>query len=517
MKQRKKLVNILAVILLIVFFAGTAFCDVRLPAIIGNNMVLQQQSNVNIWGWADAGEKVTVNVSWQQLSGVSTIADEDGKWKVKVNTPKAGGPYTLHIKGNNEIRLQNILIGEVWICSGQSNMQWSVKRSSNAEEGIAAADLPQIRLFEVKREIADQPKDDCSGKWVQCSSETVQDFSAVAYYFGREIHQKLDVPVGLVVSCWGGTPIESWVRKDVLQSDSDFMPILDRYHEVMKDYPETKKEYDEVIIPKWKRQAGKAKAEGKPVPKKPRIPMGPEHMERPNGLYNAMIAPLIQFTIKGVIWYQGESNAQRAHQYRRLFPAMIESWRKDWAQGQFPFYYVQIAPFNYWPGYIGFELREAQLMALSVPKTGMVVTMDIGEADNIHPKNKMDVGKRLSLWALAKDYGFEDIIYSGPLYKSMKVEGDKIRISFDHIGSGLMAKDGPLKNFTIAGSDKKFVKAKAEIQGDTIVVFSPSVKKSVAVRCGWSETAMPNLFNKESLPASPFRTDDWKGLTYGKN
>lgn len=504
--------NILSIFLLAVVVIGSsAIAEVRLPAVIGENMVLQQKSEAAIWGWANSGEKVTVKASWSDKR-VRTTADADGKWKVAIGTPEAGGPYQLNIRGENKIRLGNILIGEVWVCSGQSNMQWTVSNSNNSEEEIANADYPDIRLFYVKREVAEAPKSDCEGEWAECSTETIPGFSAVAYFYGRKLHKDLKVPIGLIHTSWGGTPSEAWTRREILEANKDFKPICERYQTAVDNWEEIKKGYDK-RIEDWKKAVEKAKAEGKKRPGFPHQPYGPGHSHSPAGLYNAMIAPLIPYTIKGAIWYQGESNAGRAYQYRTLFPAMIENWRDDWGLGVFPFYFVQIAPYQ---GQTP-EIRMAQLIAYrNTPNTGVIVTTDIGNVNDIHPRNKQDVGKRLGLWALANTYGCEDIVFSGPLYKEFKVEGDKVRVCFDFVGGGLVAKDGELTYFTIAEEGKDFVAAKAVIDGDCIVVSSNEVKKPVAVRFGWENSAEPNLFNKEGLPASPFRTDDRPGETFGK-
>jgi len=507
-----------SVILLILITAAISYADVKLPAVIADNMVLQQKTNAPIWGWADPGEKIAIATSWKKSA--KTTTGKDGKWKLKLKTPKAGGPYDITITGNNTIKLQNVLIGEVWICSGQSNMQWSMANTENAKKDIAAANKPNIRLFTVKREIADQPKDDCKGNWSQCSPETVAQFSAVAYFFGKHLNDELDIPIGLVNTSWGGTLAEAWTRKEILEKDKDFLPILQRHEQMVANLPNALKKYEK-SMKNWKIKAEKAKKEGKKAPRAPRKP-SKRHQNSPSSLYNAMIAPIIPYAIKGAIWYQGEANTPRAYQYRKLFPAMITNWRKDWQQGDFPFYYVQIAPYDYnrnnktllRPSQ---ELREAQRLTLSLKNTGMAVTMDIGNPQDIHPKNKLDVGKRLALWALAKDYGKKRTVYSGPLYKSMRKQGDKIRLSFNHTGSGLTTKDGKeLTHFTIAAEDKNFVDAKATIDGKTIVVSSEAVKKPVAVRYAWSNTAQPNLSNKEGLPASSFRTDNWPGKTHNE-
>ena len=408
------------------------------------------------------------------------------------------------------------MVGEVWVCSGQSNMQMSVRSSANAEQESAEADYPNIRLFTVERKVAEQPQSDCAGSWTLCSPETVPGFSAAAYYFGRELHKELDVPIGLIHTSWGGTPAEAWTKREALEKVADAAPILERYDDAVAGYPQAMKEHEQKVI-EWKKAVEKARAEKKKIPRGPRAPFGPGHPHSPAGLYNAMIAPLIRYGISGAIWYQGESNVSRAYQYRKLFPAMIKNWRNDWGLGDFRFLFVQLANFmavkpepaeSAWA-----ELREAQLMTLALPKTGMAVIIDIGEANNIHPKNKQDVGKRLALWALSRSYG-KKLVYSGPIYKSMKVEGNNIILDFEHVGGGLVAAgDEPLKGFAIAGTDREFVWADAKIDGDTVVVSGNEDSAPVAVRYAWADNPVCNLYNEEGLPASPFRTDDWPGIT----
>ncbi|MBE0534490.1 MAG: sialate O-acetylesterase [Phycisphaerae bacterium] len=485
---------------------------VRLPSVIGSNMVMQQRFEAPIWGWADPGRVVYVRASWLWTQRQATAGD-NGRWQVVLPTPAAGGPYCITISDRDGATvLDNILIGEVWVGSGQSNMQWTVSSSNNAQEEIANAKYPGIRLFHVTRKVAETAQDDCEGSWQECSPEAVGGFSAAAYFFGRELHNELNVPVGLIHTSWGGTPAEAWTRREILGANDDFKPILDRYQKVLDTWEQVQSDYQN-RVEEWKKASAQAKADGTRAPAYPGQPYGPGHPHSPAGLYNAMIAPLIPYGIRGAIWYQGESNAGRAYQYRTLFPAMIDNWRQDWKQGAFPFYFVQIAPYK---GQTP-EIREAQLIALrNTVNTGMAVTMDIGDPEDIHPRNKQDVGKRLALWALAKDYGRQDIVYSGPLYKGMKVEGDRIRLFFDYAAGGLAAKDGPLTYFTIAEAEGDFVPADAVIDGETIVVSSEAVKKPAAVRYGWQNSAEPNLFNKAGLPASPFRTDDRPGETYGK-
>jgi sialate O-acetylesterase len=458
-KRTRLSATMVSVVFGVLLLTSTAsvFADVKLPAIIGDNMVLQRDKKVSIWGWAKPGEEVMAGVSWNAMRW-AVKADKEGKWSFKMNPPKTGGPYEMTISGKNIIKLKNIMVGEVWVCSGQSNMQWSVQASANPKEEIAEADFPNIRLFSVKRTIATESQSDCEGSWSECSPETIPGFSAVAYYFGRELHLELNVPIGLIHTSWGGTPSEAWTRRGALEEVPEAAPILKKYDDAVANYPQIKQEYAQKLV-EWKEAAEKAKAEGKRVPRRPGTPYGPEHPHGAAGLYNAMIAPLIPYGIQGAIWYQGESNASRAYQYRKIFPAMINNWRNDWGQGDFSFLFVQLANFmatkaepadSAWA-----ELREAQLMTLDWPSTGMAVIIDIGEAKDIHPKNKQDVGKRLALWPLAKNYG-KDLVYSGPLFKRMNIEGNKAVLSFDHVGGGLIAKGrGPLKGFAIAGNSRE--------------------------------------------------------------
>jgi len=496
--------------------ATSAQADIRLPAIIGDNMVIQAGDRVRLWGWADPNEAIEVAISWRDFTwGVQ--ADGEGKWEFQMVAPNVGGPYQIMLRGKNTVTIRNILCGQVWVCSGQSNMQWPVQRSMNAEQEIAAAKYPKIRLFTVERRVMETPQDDCKGQWVECSPETVGDFTAVGYFFGRELYKELKQPIGLIHTSWGGTPAEAWMSMRRLKENPNFAPIVTRYEQAVAVYPEALAKYKEDLA-KWDEAAAKAKAEGQPAPGgRPNPPMGPGHYQSPAGLYNAMIAPLLSYTIAGAIWYQGESNAGRAYQYRTLFPSMIKCWWDDWRQGDFPFIFVQLANFmevKDAPGDSAWaELREAQSMTLDMPNTGMAVAIDIGEAKDIHPKNKQDVGKRLALWALANTYSV-DVDYSGPLYQSMEKNGNKIVLHFEHCDGGLIAKGGePLKGFAVAGEDRKFVWADARIVDDTVVVSSEQVPEPMAVRYAWADNPVCNLFNKAGLPASPFRTDIWPGVT----
>lgn len=503
-------------LMICVFACGLLNADIKLPSLFSDHMVLQRGINIAIWGNASPNERIRVRLQLQGSSEkqieVQCTASADGKWKTYLPPMQAGGPYELTVssEGGEAITISDILIGDVWVCSGQSNMEWPVARSANAEQEIASANYQSIRLFMVRKVvISDKPVDDPQGKWQVCSPETVRDFSAVGYFFAREIHEHLKVPIGMIQAAWGGTPAESWTSMQALSSDPDLRIILDNWKKIVEAYPEALKRYEE-RLKQWEEEARKAKEEGKPIPRRPSPPMGPGHHWQPSGLFNGMIAPLTQFAIKGVIWYQGESNTGRAAQYRKLFPTLINDWRRAWGI-DFPFLFVQLANFmqrkpkpseSAWA-----ELREAQLLTfLKVPKTGMAVAIDIGEADDIHPKNKQDVGKRLALAARAIAYG-ESIVFSGPIFNKIAIEGNKIRIYFKHVGSGLMAKGEKLTGFAIAGEDGKFVWANAEIDGDTVVVWNPQIDKPVAVRYAWSDNPDCNLYNKEGLPASPFRTD----------
>lgn len=500
-------------------WASISLADVTPHVLFADHMVLQQNASAPVWGTAADGEKVTVTLG---DASATTNADSDGKWMVRLNTGSADGhAKTLTIKGKNTIVLKDVLLGEVWIGSGQSNMQWPVERAANPAQEIPAANYPNIRLFTVPRVTAGQPQPSVDGKWQACTPEIVPSFSAVLYYFGRQLHRDLDVPMGLIHTSWGGTPAESWTRREVLEANPILKGLVTRWDHQVANQPQRLAKYLK-RCEKWIADADAAEAAGKPMPQP--LPQWPKHDprlsgHRPTGLYNAMIHPLIPFAIKGSIWYQGESNAGRAWQYRTLFPAMITCWREDWGQGDFPFFFVQLANFrarqaepgdNDWA-----ELREAQLKTLDLPNTGMAVIIDIGEANDIHPKNKQDVGKRLALAARAKAYG-ERIVYSGPIYKSMKTDGNKVRLSFDHVGGGLVAKDDKLPGFSIAGADRKFVWAEARIEGDAVVVSSDAVAKPVAVRYAWAINPVCSLYNAEGLPASPFRTDDFPMVTKPK-
>ncbi|HRO44290.1 sialate O-acetylesterase [Agriterribacter sp.] len=634
-----------------------AIADVRLPKIFDSHMVLQRNKPIPVWGWADAGEKVTVELSGSGITKqIKTIkAGKDGKWILRLNAAEAGGPYQLVVKGKkNVLTLDDVLIGEVWICSGQSNMQWTVKASDNAKEEIAAADYPLIRQFEVPREISLTPEDDLSkGQWKTATPENVGQFTAVGYFFGRELYKKLGIPIGLINTSWGGTIVETWISKEAMKSFNEFSDVVDAMPLSMEALGEKRKtrltnaidelqgglptagdvqswssasfddsnwktievpgNFDrkdfqyldgvvwfrsEFILPdslaglsvalslgtiddiddtyvngikvggttsktasgriyilepsqlhagknsiavRIEDLGGRGGFTGKPEDVK--ISRGAyeqslagtwkfriesytdnNQFTGPNDagtlLYNAMIAPLIPYAMQGAIWYQGESNAGRAFQYRKSFPLMISDWRNRWKE-EFPFLFVQLASFNAnngnsKNGSTWAELREAQALTLqALPRTGMAVIHDIGNPQDIHPTNKQDVGKRLALRALEIAYG-QNVLSQGPQFQSMQAEGNKLVLSFNNVGSGLIAsgKYGYLQGFEIAGADKVFHWAKAEIRDGKVVVWSDTVTDPVAVHYGWADDNMEaNLFNKEGLPAAPFRTDTWKGIT----
>ncbi|WP_022826164.1 sialate O-acetylesterase [Hymenobacter norwichensis] len=500
----------LSLLFLLTPFAS--YADVTLPALMTDNMVLQQKTDVALWGWAAPGEAVTVTVGWQKVPR-KVVADKDGNWLVRVPTGKAGGPYVIKVQGNNQLTINNVLLGEVWLCSGQSNMNFPVTKRPNsgsytgiinAAEVIPKANYPKIRMFTVVQKVADTPQRDVQGSWAVCSPETVGNFSAVAYFFGQEIHEKTGVPIGLIHSSWGGTPAESWTRKDVLEKDPDFQSILTRYEQGLTQRPAY-----ETALAAWKQEH---EVNPQATSPKPVEPLSATSNKSPYKLYNGMIKGLEPYTLRGVIWYQGENNAERAYQYRKLFPAMITNWRQDWQQPNLPFYFVQIAPHRSQNP----EIREAQLLTMqTVPHTGMAVITDAGDSLDIHPRNKQVVGHRLALWALSHEYGQAKLPYSGPIYEAMKVENNKVRLQFKY-ADGLQAQGGPLRKFSVAGPDSVFVPAQAQIEGKTVVVWSDKVKQPVAVRFGWSSAPEPNLYNGAGLPASPFRTDQWPTSTQGK-
>jgi sialate O-acetylesterase len=431
--------------------------------------------------------------------------DRDGKWSVTLDPMPAGGPHTLTIVGKNTITIGDVLIGEVWICSGQSNMAWAVGQANDGDLETRAARHSRIRLISVPQVGTQEPQEDFKGKWEVCSPESVGGFSAVGYFFGRQLYETLDVPIGLIDDAWGGSACEAWVRRDLLAGDPKYQALMARWDKIEKAAAAAGTESE------------KPKADAKAKAQSPAAQL--RGNSRPANIYNGVLKPTIGYGMRGVIWYQGESNASRAYQYRDLFPLMIQSWRDEWKIGDFPFYWVQLADYRAekpepvesdWA-----ELREAQTMTMSrLPNTGEAVIVDLGEVQDIHPRNKQDVAMRLARWALARDYGIK-VPYQSPTYKTMEKQGNKIVVSLDHVGAGLKAFDVPqIRGFAIAGSDRKFVWADAKLVGnDKVEVWSDQVSEPVAVRYAWADNPVCNLYSREGLPLTPFRTDDWTGMT----
>jgi sialate O-acetylesterase len=494
----------------------TARGDVKLPSIFGSHMVLQRGQNDRIWGKAEPGEEITVRIADQTKT---TKADSDGKWSVTLDSMTAGGPHTMTIEGKNKISLDDVLVGEVWICSGQSNMQMEVMAGNDGDLESLSAKYPEIRLISVPQVGTQEPQDDFRGKWEVCNPESVKRFSAVGYFFGRQLHQTLGVPIGLIDDAWGGSACEAWIRRDTLAADKKFKPLMDRWERMEQNLSEAKATYEKKLSD-WREASAKAKEQGKSAPQRP---MDPEAQmrgnARPGNIYNGVLKPTIGYGIRGVVWYQGESNAGRAYQYRDLFPLMIKSWREEWGQGSFPFYWVQLADYRYekrepaesqWA-----ELREAQTMTMSaLPHTGEAVIIDLGEGKDIHPRNKQGVAMRLARWALARDYGV-DVPYHSPIYQSMERQNNKIVLTFDYVGRGLRTFDViEPRGFAIAGNDREFVWADAKIvDKDRIEVWSDRVPNPAAVRYAWADNPVCNVYSTEGLPLTPFRTDDWPGIT----
>lgn len=468
----KKFLSILTVISLFLLSASLK-AEVKLPAIFGNNMVLQQQTDAAIWGHATASATVKITTSWNKKS-YSAKADSDGSWKVKVQTPSAGGPFSITISDGKSITLDNVLIGEVWVCSGQSNMQMTMTGYRNqpvlgANEAIATSGNENIRLITIDRVKNLTPQEDFPGKWVECTPENVADFSATAYFFGKMVEQALNVPVGLICSSWGGTRIEPWMSESGIKN-FDWVKMPDK--NMTGDY----------------------------------------NQQTPTVLYNAMISPMVGYAIKGALWYQGESNRNEPKEYEKLMQGLIENWRSEWGIGDFSFYYCQIAPYDY--GTSGLNsafLREAQYKAsTSIQNIGMACLMDVGEKSCIHPADKEAAGERLAYLALAKTYGMKGFEFSGPKLDNMTVDGSVVKLTFRHANNGLTTFGKELKNFKVAGENKNFVPAQAFITNQGISVYAPNVEKPVAVRYAFDDFVVGELFNTEGLPASSFRTDEWE-------
>ena len=525
--------------------SGPLWADVKMPAIFGDHMVLQQDTALPVWGTATAGEKVTVTVG---SSTGSAVTGADGNWMVKLTPLPAGtAPLTMTVVGTNTLTFTDVLVGDVWICSGQSNMEFKLGAAHNLAEVMPKLNDPQLRQFAVPYRTSIDPRTDLSGKWEVCTPETAGHFTAVGYFFGSELRSHLNRPIGLIATFWGGTPAQAWTSLDALKKEPSLKHFVDAHDKFAATYtPEaeadflTKQAVFWPIITKWNQEVGtpykaalkdwtdadaKAKAAGQPEPPKPEpsspMPVGPVSPDggqnAPGNLFNAMINPLIPYAIKGAIWYQGEANAGQPVEYRTLFPTMITDWRQRWGQGDFPFLFVQLAkyaaPNDGWA-----ELRWSQFKTLALPNTGMAVAYDVGDNANIHPKDKMDVGLRLALAAKHVAYG-EKLVYTGPVYDKIAINGDKVTVSFTELGGGLVIGTAPwvppgatpllntsLVGFMISGNDGKWVPADAAIEGNTVVVSSAQVKEPIAVRYAFDE-ASGNLYDKEGLPAVPFRSD----------
>ena len=502
------------IILTLLLSVLPALADVRLPAIFSDHLVLQRDASVPVWGWAEPGEEVTVEFAGQKKTAK---ADAKGKWMVKLDPmPASAEPRELIVSGNPKSKIQNlkcsdILVGEVWLGSGQSNMAMLVQSSNNYEQEKAAANFPKLRMFTVERNPQRTPQADCKGSWKLTTPDNVGPFSAALYFFGRDLHKKLSVPVGLINSSYGGTDIAAWTSEDAQMKVPELKAAFEKWAKDDAAYvPEKAQANFEKQQAAWKEAAKKARTAGKQIPRAPRPPVQPRlSQNHPANLYNGMIAPILPYGIRGAIWYQGEHNASvvGGPLYAKQLPLLIKDWRTRWGC-EFPFAWVQLPNFLR-PGDGWMLVRESMLKSLSVPKTGMAITMDIGDPQDIHPKNKQDVGKRLALWALGTVYGEKVPAISGPLPAGHKISGGEIVLSFKHTNGGLVAKGGALKWFVVAGADKQWKPATARIEGDKVIVSSAEVPKPVAVRYAWSDNPDCNLFNGAGLPASPFRTDNW--------
>jgi sialate O-acetylesterase len=460
--------RILLILLVLLAFNSALFAKIILPSVFADNMVLQQSSTVAIWGWSDPGETVKIVAGWNEKDTIKVKANNSSKWTTAIKTIGAGGPYSIRILGSSRLELKNVMLGEVWICSGQSNMEWSVNaKIINGEEEAAKANHPNIRIFHVQKIGAEYPQQDCNATWTVCSPETMRSTSAIGYFFARELQQKLNIPIGIIVSAWGGTPAEVWIEKSRIEKNATLNNH--KYNEKYDWWPGT-----------------------------------------PGTLYNSMIAPFVPYGIAGAIWYQGESNCNNHQIYSELMKTLIENWRSDFKK-DFPFYLVQIAPYTYGDkGTSEFVREQQELITRTVPNTGMIVISDlVDNVKDIHPRNKIDVGKRLANYALAETYKQNIGAYKSPAYQSMQLEKDKLRVSFSNVLSGLKSTGKTPVQFLIAGDDQKFVPATAKIEGSTVILSSKLVKTPVAVRFCFDDTSMPDVLSNEGLPMAPFRTDKW--------
>lgn len=483
-----------------VLFYVASFANITLPAVFCDNMVLQQKSNVNVWGTASPGEEITVTVTWTKNS-FSTKASARGEWKLLLKTTKGGNQeHTITIKGNNAIVIQKVLLGEVWFSSGQSNMEWVMRRVKDAKKELSETIYPNIRLFNITKKTANTPQESFpkDSKWLPCDSINVKEFSAISYYFARELHQKLNIPIGIITANWGGTGAECWTPE---KSNRD-NPALKNLYVRWENWDLDRKK-DSISF-------ADAKAKEIKMEEPQSLYMTNRPHRRPSVLYNGMVAPLIPYTIKGVVWYQGTSNREWANEYFEQMKALITGWRQHWNRDDLPFYFLQLTAYKYNDSNLASIIRENQLKTLEIKNTAMCPTMDIGDLNDLHYPYKLPYGLRLANIALAKSYK-KDIDFCGPLYKKYAIKNDIIAISFGY-GEGIYFKGETLNDIFIAGDDRKFVKAQAYIKNNKLIVFSPLVKSPVSVRYAWNNTDKANLFNDSNLPASPFRTDNWENI-----
>jgi sialate O-acetylesterase len=485
---------------LLALLTCSATAAVKVPNLISDHMLLQRDAPVRIFGMADPGEAVTVTFRGHS---VSTTAGALGRWEAWLPPMKPGPASDLTIRGTNTLQIADVLVGDVWLGSGQSNMQWNVRSTNNADAEIAAAQFPEIRLFYVPRQPAAAPVEDVDAKWVVCTPETVKEFSAVLYYFGRQLHQDLKVPMGLIHTSWGGTPIASWISGPALAANANLAPFQTFWAHVSAQYPANKIRHEQ-NLKTWTAAGSKGP--------RPAAPFGPGNPHEPTTLYNGMIAPIAKYSIKGALWYQGETEAGRrqGHIYGEALKTLVTDWRRAFGQGDFPFFYVQLANFGNAANYGHWmRVQEGQVKAAQLKKTGVAIINDIGEATDIHPRNKQDVARRLALLARHIAYGESNFVYSSPLFRQATREGNALRVWFDHAGTGLKTRGGgPVKGFQIAGADGKYVAATARIDGDSVIVSSPEIEDPQSVRYAWDSNPDANLVNSAGLPASLFRSDE---------
>ena len=500
----------------------SARAAVEMPAIYSDHMVLQQDAENPIWGWDEPGQAISITLASGDSQNakaksrrVAAEANAQGRWQAKLPALTAGGPWRLTIAGSTTVTIGDVLVGEVWFASGQSNMAMTVSRSLRADQEQAAAEHPQIRMFTTSRIVGVEPSDRCSGTWQVCSPETVGGFSATAYFFGRKVHQELKRPVGLINSSWGGTAVEAWTSRQAQEKYQSLKPVLAPWDEKVNAFDESaaKQQFDKALA-RWKEASARAKAAGKRVPRRPQLANPTKDQNRPANLYNGMVHPHIPYGIRGAIWYQGERNRRSNPElYGEQLKCLIRDWRDRWELGDFPFILVQLPNFQAAQskpiepdGWV--TVRDGMDSVLKLDNTGMAVTTDIGEANDIHPRNKQDVGKRLALWALANTYK-QDVVFSGPRFTSAEFSGNQVVLTFEHVADGLQVKGEKLEGFAMAGEDKVFHWAQAEVRGDRVHVTCPEVAMARSVRYAWAPNPQANLFNSEGLPAAPLRTDNW--------